>query len=227
MIITCWGARGSIPVSGPEYIAYGGDTTSIEIRSENDDIILVDAGSGIRRAGNRLIAENRTSIHLIFTHAHWDHLIGFPFFKPIYRSRTHIDLYGCTFAQRSVRNILAKQMRPPYFPVDYDDISADVSYHGLCEDTFSIGPVRITPIYLSHPNRAIGYRFMERGASFVFLTDNELTHHHPGGLDFNAYRDFSEGADLFIHDAEFTDRRVCPHERLGPQRLHRRAESRA
>ncbi len=88
MKIKCWGSRGSIPVSGKEYIKYGGDTTCIEIRTKSDDIIIVDAGTGIRRLGNQLLKEGRLEYNLIFTHAHWDHLMGFPFFKPVYRNDT-------------------------------------------------------------------------------------------------------------------------------------------
>ena len=81
MYIKCWGSRGSIPVSGREYIKYGGDTTCIEIRTKDDKIIIVDAGTGIRRLGNQLIKEERYTYDIIFTHAHWDHLMGFPFFQ--------------------------------------------------------------------------------------------------------------------------------------------------
>jgi phosphoribosyl 1,2-cyclic phosphodiesterase len=88
MKIRCWGARGSIPVSGAEYVTYGGDTTCMEIRSREDDIIVVDAGSGIRRLGSLLVQEQRDQISMVFTHAHWDHILGFPFFKPAYRFRT-------------------------------------------------------------------------------------------------------------------------------------------
>ncbi len=84
MEITCWGSRGSIPVSGKEYIKYGGDTTCIEVRTESGDTIIIDAGTGIRRLGKQLLEQERFSYHFIFTHAHWDHIMGFPFFKPIF-----------------------------------------------------------------------------------------------------------------------------------------------
>ena len=90
MKITCWGARGSIAVSGKHYVKYGGDTTCMEVRSRNNDIIILDAGTGMRRLGNKLIADNEHSFSVLFTHAHWDHLMGFPFFKPIYMKGTKI-----------------------------------------------------------------------------------------------------------------------------------------
>jgi len=205
MIIKCWGARGSIPVSGREYVKYGGDTTCIEIRTKDDDIIIIDAGTGIRKLGNWLLNKNRHNYNIIFTHAHWDHLLGFPFFKPIYFKGTHIDMFGCPFSQKSIREMILKSMTPPYFPVKYEDINAEIVYNGACENSFSINSMLVTPILLSHPNQGIGYKFVEDGKSFVFLTDNELTYKHPGGLDYQDYKDFSSNADLLIHDAEFTE----------------------
>ena len=99
MLIRCWGARGSIAVSGEDYLRYGGDTPCIEIRTKDDQIVIIDAGSGIRRLGNRLLAEARHDYTMIFTHAHWDHIMGFPFFKPIYLPETRIGMFGCPFAR--------------------------------------------------------------------------------------------------------------------------------
>jgi phosphoribosyl 1,2-cyclic phosphodiesterase len=118
MYIKCWGARGSIPVSGEEFIKYGGDTTCIEIRTQDDQIIIVDAGTGIRRLGNHFIEEGRYSYELIFTHAHWDHLMGFPFFKPIYIDQTNISIQGCPHAQEFVTSMLKKIMSSPTFTLN-------------------------------------------------------------------------------------------------------------
>ena len=203
MLIRCWGARGSIPVSGEQYLRYGGDTPCIEVRTADDDIVIIDAGSGIRRLGNRLLAEDRRDFTIIFTHAHWDHIMGFPFFKPIYRRGTRISLFGCPFAQDSVKKIISSIMSPPNFPVNFEDITAEIRYQESCRLSFEIGPLTITPIPLSHPNQGMGYRFEEEGKSFVFLTDNELTCIHPGGMAYEDYRDFARGADLLIHDAEY------------------------
>ena len=203
MLIRCWGARGSIPVSGKEYVRYGGDTCCIEIRTKDDHIIIIDAGSGIRRLGNLLLAENRHDYTMIFTHTHWDHVMGFPFFKPIYQTDTRIDVAGCPFTRASFKEMIASVMRPPYFPVNFGDIEADIRYQESCQETFQVGGMEITPIPISHPNQGRGYRFEEEGKSFVFLTDNELTYLHPGGLKYEDYRDFASKTDLLVHDAEY------------------------
>ena len=203
--IICWGARGSIAVSGKEYVKYGGDTTCIEIRSKQNDIIIVDAGTGMRRLGNKLLTDEKRSYSFLLTHAHWDHLIGFPFFKPIYMKGSKISMYGCPYAVDSVRTLIAQSMVAPYFPVDFGMIQAELTTQSVCSDRFQIGSVTIEPIQLNHPNQGLGYKFIEDGKSFVFLTDNELTLKHKGGAEYQEYVRFSEGADLLIHDAEYTE----------------------
>jgi phosphoribosyl 1,2-cyclic phosphodiesterase len=205
MIIRCWGARGSIPVSGKDYLRYGGNTTCLEIRNNRDDILLVDAGSGIREAGNAFLADGRRDFTLLLTHAHWDHIMGFPFFKPLYRHDATINIWGCPFAQDSIREMLARVMFAPYFPIKYDDIHANVTYAEICIETYQLGDLTITPIALSHPNQGTGYKFSEAGRNFVFLTDNELGLQHEGGLSYDNYIEFCHGADLLIHDAEYLD----------------------
>mgnify|MGYP005842635651 CR=1 FL=1 len=204
MIIRCYGARGSIPVSGPEYLRYGGDTTCFEIRSQDDDIIIIDAGSGIRRVGNKLLAEQRFDYHLFLTHSHWDHILGFPFFKPIYNARTTITIRGCNEAQGDLRKLLARAMSGPYFPVPFDSLAAAISYEADCVLSYHVGPVEIWPIHISHPNGGQGYKLVENGKAFVFLTDNELGYRHRGGLRPQDYMEFTQGAELLIHDAEYT-----------------------
>ncbi|MBP7340911.1 MAG: MBL fold metallo-hydrolase [Smithellaceae bacterium] len=205
MIIRCWGARGSIPTSGKQYLRYGGNTTCLEIRNNRNDILLVDAGSGIREAGNAFLAEGRQDFTLLLTHAHWDHIMGFPFFKPLYHHDTRITVWGCTFAQESIRDMLARVMTAPYFPIKYDDVHARISYEDICAETYAFGDMMITPVALSHPNQGTGFKFSENGRSFVFLTDNELGLRHDGGLAYEDYREFCRGADLLIHDAEYRD----------------------
>ena len=204
MVIKCWGSRGSIPVSGKSYLKYGGDTTCIEIRATSDDIIIVDAGTGIRRLGNLLIKEKKRKFHFIFTHAHWDHVMGFPYFKPLYSKHSEFRMHRCPFHSKFVETILSKVMAPPNFPVKYTDIRAQMHYEVSCPTEFEIGSVKIVPIPLSHPNSGSGYKFIEDGKSFVFLTDNELGYIHTGGRPYQDYMEFSSGADLLVHDCEYT-----------------------
>lgn len=204
MIIRCYGARGSIPVSGPEYLRYGGDTTCFEVRSVADDIIIIDAGSGIRRLGNTLLAENRFVYTLFLTHSHWDHILGFPFFKPIYDARTTLHIRGCNEAQGDLKKILSRAMTGPYFPVSFECLAANIIYEDDCVLSYRVGPIEIWPIHLSHPNGGQGYKLVENRRSFVFLTDNELGFRHRGGLPAEAYVEFAYGCDLLIHDAEYT-----------------------
>ncbi len=205
MYIRCWGARGSLPVSGAQYEKYGGDTTCMEIRSSKGDIIVIDAGSGIRALGNKLAKEKVKKFDILFTHAHWDHLLGFPFFYPVYQKGVDITVRGCPFTMASYRRILDGLMSAPYFPVGLEAIRAKLRFVNINTRAFNIGSIKVRPVYISHPNGGLGFRFEENGKSFVFITDNELDYVHDMGLEFSEYVKFCEGADLLIHDAEFTD----------------------
>jgi len=204
MRIKCWGSRGSIPVSGREYIKYGGDTTCLEIATRNGEVIVVDAGTGIRRLGIDLLERQQLTYHFIFTHAHWDHVMGFPFFKPIFNPQATFIMHRCPFHSKFVETILSKVMSPPNFPVRFRDVQARIDYLQACPVEFEIDSIRITPIALSHPNSGSGYKFTEGRKTFVFITDNELGYTHKGGLPPEAYTEFAADADLFIHDAEYT-----------------------
>ena len=204
MIIRCYGARGSIAVSGEQYLKYGGDTTCLEIRTKNDEIIIMDAGSGIRRLGDKLLSENRFEYSVIFTHSHLDHIIGFPFFKPVSHEGATIDLLGCPTTQGNIKKLLSRAMEAPLFPVPLEQLRAKIKYSGECALSFHLDTVEVFPINLSHPNVGMGYKFVEDGKKFVFLTDNELGYRHREGRSVDEYVKFSKEADLLIHDAMYT-----------------------
>ena len=204
MLIRSWGSRGSISVSGKEYLKYGGETTCIEVRASSGDIIIIDAGSGIRKLGNILIKEKPKEINILFTHAHWDHLSGFPFFKPVHATDSQINVYGPATTQESVKNILSKTMTTPYFPVELEDINGDVNFIPIKNKTITIGSAIIETISLNHTNKGVGYKITDNGKSFVFLTDNELTHKHDGGASLEEYIEFCTDVDVLFHDAEYT-----------------------
>lgn len=206
MLIRSWGARGSISVSGPQYIRYGGDTTCLELRSQDGKILVVDAGTGIRRLGNLLVSNEEFDLTMLFTHAHWDHILGFPFFKPVHRPETRIEVYGCPMEQGNMETLLSRTMSPPFFPVPYAEILAQIRYNPSCgcESALRVGEIAVTSIPLNHPNMGVGYKFEENGKRFVFLTDNELKQPHRGGRSFEDYVAFCQDAELLIHDAEYT-----------------------
>ncbi len=194
-----------MPVSGKQFVIYGGDTTCLEIRtSRNDEIVIVDAGSGTRRLANQMLEEKRFEYTFLFTHVHWDHILGFPFFKPIYFEHARLKIHACSENQGNMDKLLSRTMDAPYFPVPYEVVRARIEYHHDCRDKIDIDGMQVETIPLSHPNKGLGYRFTENGRTFVFLTDNELEHVHPGGKTFDDYVEFARGADLLFHDAEYT-----------------------
>ena len=207
MEIKFWGTRGSLPTPGHLTTRYGGNTTCVEVRLKDGTLIIIDAGSGIRLLGKSLMAEKRadSDIHLFLTHAHWDHLMGFPFFIPGYVKGNRIHVRGGPNAKRSLEKYLAHQMDPPYFPLDFENLQAEFTFTSGEPQKKQIGSAEIIPIPLSHPNGGYGCKIIENGRSFVFLTDNELLHRHAGGLDEAGYVDACLRADLLVHDAQYTE----------------------
>ncbi|MFH1155800.1 MAG: MBL fold metallo-hydrolase [Pseudomonadota bacterium] len=203
MFIKCWGSRGSIPVSGIEYLKYGGDTTCIQIKASSGHTVIIDAGTGIRRFGTLHKNGGISEYTLLLTHAHNDHVIGFNFFKPLLDPNCTITIQNHCFSGKSTQNILEGLMSPPLFPITMADLPASIRFRDDLTGTFSLGSLTIQTISLSHPNGGFGYRITENGRSFVFLTDNELGFDHPGSAGRDAFELFSKNADLLFHDAEF------------------------
>jgi len=205
MKIKSWGTRGSIPVSGREFLKYGGSTTCLEIIDKNNDSIIVDCGTGVKNLGKEFIKKNINKINIVFTHQHWDHILGFPFFAPIYDDKNEIIITGCSYTTDEVRAIVSKIMQPPGFPVKFEEIDAKFRFMAMEKNGIRINNIEIIPIELSHPNGGFGYKFIEDKKTAVFLTDNELRYTHPGGKSFDEYVEFSRGADLLIADADYID----------------------
>ena len=206
MKIKVWGCRGSIPAPGVSTIRYGGNGTCLEIRPHGTHIIIIDAGSGLRCLGNDLMREKEIEkISMLLTHSHWDHVMGFPFFRPAYFSHFTIQICGGPKAQDSLAKYVARQMEPPYFPVDFSLLKATFDFS--CRGPLSIldEELKIDSIDLSHPNGGYGYKFQQNGKTFVFLTDNELRYRHEDGLAFEDYVAFCKDADLLFHDAQYTE----------------------
>jgi phosphoribosyl 1,2-cyclic phosphodiesterase/DNA-binding response OmpR family regulator len=209
-----WGTRGSLAKPGRSTERYGGNTSCVEIRSRSGTLIVLDCGTGAHALGLHLIAEQggAPSGHLLISHTHWDHIQGIPFFAPLFTSGATWDIYGPGGLAQSLRATLAGQMEYAYFPVTLDQFAARIAYHELVEGTFAIGDVQIIARYLNHPALTLGYRIEADGASVVYCCDHEP---HSvamasgetalSGMD-RRYADFVAGADLVIHDSQYTAR---------------------
>ena len=204
MDIKCWGSRGSIPVFGDQYLKYGGDTTCIEITARTGETIIVDAGTGIRCLGNSLIERDINQYYLLFTHAHWDHILGIAFFRPLLFSKVKIMIQDRKFSGISTRDVLKEVMKLPFFPIGLKDLNADIKFEKGLNTAFTIGSISIESIPISHSGGGFGYKFIEDDKSFVFLTDNELGFDHPESVGYNACLKFAQNVDLLFHDGEYT-----------------------
>jgi ribonuclease BN (tRNA processing enzyme) len=210
MKIKLWGCRGFITTPGPTTLRYGGHTTCLEIRSRSGQVFVVDAGSGSRLLGKALRQEPAvTHIRFFFTHSHWDHLAGFPFFEPAYFSRYAITFCGGPHAQESIKRYLSRQMEAPYFPVDFSLLKAKFNFechrHSDGDRFCCLDGIECAAAPLNHPNGGYGFKFVEDGKSLVFLTDNELGFAHDGGLPGAQYVEFCRVANMLLHDAQYTD----------------------
>lgn len=215
MNIKCWGSRGSVSVSGKEYLKYGGDTTCIEIIANSGETVIIDAGTGIRKLGTDLVSGGKSQYYLLFTHVHWDHIAGFTFFKPLLYKNRSIEIQNNIFSNIHVKDILNDLTKPPFFPVTMQDFNSTITFRDDLTDKFSIGSLDIETIRLSHPGGGNGYKITENNRSFVFLTDNELNFDHPGSSGFDSFLNFAKNTDILFHDAEFTPEEYLSRKKWG------------
>ncbi len=231
MKVRFWGVRGSIPCPGPKTARYGGNTACIELRfAESERLIIIDAGSGLRELGNYMMAHDlpkgpiKTSIYL--SHTHWDHIMGFPFFTPIYLPSTTAQVFGpVSHEADTLETIVGGQMTYRYFPVRQAELAAKIDYVNLKEGRFDLGDgITLTTKYLNHPILCLGYRFECQDKVFctafdtepyrnLFCTDVDdpsydefmATEGEAVALEQNEELErFVAGADLLVHDAQYT-----------------------
>lgn len=213
IVVKFWGVRGSIPTPGASTVKYGGNTSCLEVRVKNDltgqeDIVIIDAGSGIRLLGNELMNEMPISAHIFFSHVHWDHIQGFPFFRPGFIKGNIFHLYGLKYSQESryVSSIISSTLRGqqefPNFPVGLDYMGSQMNFKDIeLEEVVSTPLAKISNTNLIHPGGALAFRVEEKqsGKSIVYCSDTE----HVNGLDTNIVK-ISEDCDLLIYDAQYT-----------------------
>ncbi len=207
--IRFWGVRGSIACPSPNHIRFGGNTSCVEVGVGEHRFVL-DAGTGIRGVGKMFLEHDVRTAHLLLTHTHWDHINGFPFFRPAYDPNRRVRVMaGHLKHQGGVHNALSLQMNDPMFPVPLDAMRACVEFVDFeAGDRFKLFPdVAIRTASLNHPNGATGYRIDHNGRSVCYITDTE---HVPGRPD-QRILDLIEGADLVIYDCTYTDDEFPDH----------------
>src|SRR5436309_205859 len=211
MRVRFWGVRGSTPTPQKENMEYGGNTSCIEIRTDTNQILVFDGGTGIRLLGNELrqeFGDRSIRAHIFFSHFHLDHIQGVPFFRPLYYPQNHFTFY---FAGRRdahlVMDALAGMMANPYFPIDMSKLPCSREYVDLVEGTFKVADTRILVLPLNHPQGCVGYRIMQTGKLISCCTDVELG---VGWSERNILM-LAKASDFFIVDAQYTTEELPDH----------------
>lgn len=213
MQVRFWGTRGSIAKAGPTTVRYGGNTSCVEVRSASGGILVLDGGTGAHGLGQALVREGEAAArgHVLLSHTHWDHIQGLPFFAPLFVPGNEWHVYGPQGLGPSLGEVLSGQMQYTYFPITPAEYRADVAYHDLVEGSFEVGDIRVTTHYLNHPALTLAYRIEADGATLVYATDHEPHLHRladggapPEGGEDERHGQFLAGADLVIHDAQYT-----------------------
>ncbi|GBF55438.1 beta-lactamase domain protein [Microcystis sp. 0824] len=200
--IKFWGVRGSIPCPGSETVRYGGNTSCVEMQVGRERLIF-DGGTGLRILGQSLMAESPVKAHLFFSHSHWDHIQGFPFFIPAFIRGNTFKIYGVPSPNgATMKQRLDDQMSHPNFPVPLQIMRADLEFYNLeMGETLYCADFTVETRPLNHPGEAVGYRVNWRGLSAAYITDTE---HFPDRLDDNVLA-LVRQADVMIIDATYTD----------------------
>ena len=213
--IRFWGVRGSIPSPGPDTVRYGGNTSCVSLEAPSIEgiapdkagLVILDAGSGIRSLAMSLLRDKRLPIraHLFLTHTHWDHIQGFPFFVPALIPGNHISVYGAVEGADGVGGALAGQMEHRYFPIALKQMAAKLDFQDLAHGEYTLAGLGVTVAPLFHSSVTTGYRFEIGGRSVVYLTDAEPRRSEDQIVVDPVMLGLATGADLLIHDAQYTD----------------------
>ncbi|MBI2200755.1 MAG: MBL fold metallo-hydrolase [Armatimonadetes bacterium] len=206
MNITLWGTRGSLPSAGPDTVRYGGNTSCVEVRSEDGTLVVLDAGTGIRRL-NATVEPELKRVYILLTHLHMDHIQGFGFFGPLFRPDLEVHVFGPPSTTHDLRTRLTKYLSPPLFPVRLRDLPARLALHDVPLGGFEVDGLHVDCNLVTHPGPTVGYRLTERGRTLVYIPDHEPAlgaSHVPRSPQWTSGYDLAVGSDLLIHDSQYT-----------------------
>jgi phosphoribosyl 1,2-cyclic phosphodiesterase len=204
--VTLWGTRGSLASAGPETVRYGGNTACTEVRADDGSLLILDAGSGIRRLGHALGGTD-DRVDILLSHLHMDHIQGLGFFAPLFRGLGEIHIWGPPSIKADLRHRLGRYLSPPLFPVMLRDLGSRLVLHDAPAGPTRIGPFVVQAALVVHPGPTIGYRIGERAHSLAYLPDHEpaLGWRGPSRTGrWTSGHDLAAGVDLLVHDAQYT-----------------------
>jgi phosphoribosyl 1,2-cyclic phosphodiesterase len=207
-----WGTRGSIPSPGSHTVRYGGNTPCVEVRTSDDRLIILDAGTGLRGLGRSLVEGangKAVSADIFVTHAHWDHVQGIPFFAPLYAAGNRFRFWSSGKLEAPLERVIRDQMGPAVFPMGFDEVAATIEFCEIDDGRRADVGIAVSAIDVRHPGGALGYRLSDGdgGRSVVYVSDSELG---AGGAQMapDGWRDrlvrFAQGARVLVHDATYT-----------------------
>jgi phosphoribosyl 1,2-cyclic phosphodiesterase len=205
--VTLWGTRGSLASGGPETVEYGGDTAAVELHGPEGEVVILDAGSGIRRIGTKLIS-HPSRIDILLTHLHMDHIQGLGFFAPLFDSRFQIHIWGPGSTTLSLRERLTRYLSPPLFPVMLRDLP-DVTLHEIHPPaSIELGSLAVRAELVTHPGPTMGYRIQSADSVLAYIPDHEPAlgvPDFPDDPEWTSGYDLAAGADVLIHDTQYTN----------------------
>lgn len=205
MRVCLWGTRGSIASAGPDTVAYGGNTSCVEVEGRDGTIVILDAGTGIRRVGNTYAQPRRLDI--LLTHLHMDHIQGLGFFGPFFRDDFEVHVWGPPSTTQDLRTRLTRYLSPPLFPVRLRDVAARLELHDVPMEPFTIGGLEISGQMVIHPGQTLGFRVSDGQSTIAYLPDHEPSLGMaplPADPEWVSGSGLARDADLLIHDAQYT-----------------------
>jgi phosphoribosyl 1,2-cyclic phosphodiesterase len=207
MKVTLWGTRGSLADAGPQTVRYGGNTACVEVEGGDGSVLVLDAGTGIRRLGTSL-RPGLKRVDVLLTHLHMDHIQGLGFFAPLYQAGVEVHIWGPPSALQGLRSRIARYMSPPLFPVLIRDLPCDLTIHDAPRETFQVNEFKISADLVTHPGPTMGFRIEERQATVTYLPDHEPAlgvQQFPLSRQWTSGCELAHNADMLIHDAQYSD----------------------